>query len=82
MDPRSWAVFKSQAGRVPVPRLSPGEAEALHRAEWARRQAEQEYQRVQLGADLAQEKARVDAGIDPVQPPSETSVESFIDQHF
>jgi hypothetical protein len=36
MDPRSWSVFKKQAGRVHVPQLRPGEAEALHRTEWAR----------------------------------------------
>jgi hypothetical protein len=82
MDPRSWTAFKRQARHVRLPRLHPGEAEAIHQADHARRQADQEHQRVQLAADLAAQRALVDAGIEPVLPPSETSLGGFIDQQF
>ena len=82
MHLRSWSEFKKRVGRVHVPRLHPGEAEALHRAEWVRRQAEQQHEQARVEAELARHQALVDAGIEPVPPPAETTVEGFTNQQF
>jgi hypothetical protein len=79
---RATPQFKKHVRRVHVPRLSFGEVEALHRAECAQRQAEQQRERVLLEAGLARQQALVDTGIEPVQPPPATSVEGFIEQQF
>jgi hypothetical protein len=71
-----------QKRRESVPRLAPGEAEALHRAEWAQRQAEQQHERARVEAALAEQQALVDAGLEPASPPPKTSLGGFIDQQF
>jgi hypothetical protein len=82
MDPRSWSVFKRQAGVVRVPYLDPAEARAQLEADAHRRRAEQQRDQALLQAELARHQALLDAGIEPVQPPSETTVERFIDTQF
>src|SRR5262245_11963763 len=79
--PPSYVWRAGQRRRTPaVPHFSHGEAEALARAEHARRQAEQQRERALLEAELARRQVLIDAGIEPVRPPSEQTVGDFINQ--
>jgi hypothetical protein len=78
VDPRAWKSLRPGQRPQPVPRMSHEEIAA----EYARREAEQQAERLQQQADLERARLEHQAGVQPTPVPSETTLEGFTETEF
>jgi hypothetical protein len=78
LDPRAWVRPRPGQRPKPVPRMSLGEIQADN----ARREAEQQAERMQQQAELERGRLEYEAGIQLTPVPAQTTIEGFTEIQF